>query len=265
MRRLVEGTSKLGATVCWGEFSADGLAAVVPDSEWAPLDSVLSKLAALAGARARVATVMSRVDGLDGEVLWERALERLHAVVEVEPVVVDPVMVRLRDAVERLARKPTPVALIGPPGSGRAFLARTLAVAASANVIEGQGTHAPSIDALFEAPSGSVLLLRDAQAAETLRIEQLADRAREKKSWLALTALTAMPVRHVLRVPALVDRPSEILPLAESFLASERRLLNRPRLSLGFGRAQRAVALPVAGQRSRAAQCHGTRCAICRA
>jgi hypothetical protein len=230
VRRLVDGTAKLGAVACWGEFSADVLAVIVPELE-AQSAGLLSKLPGLAGARAKVATVLSRTDGLDAEALWERALERLHAVVDVEPVVVDPVMVRLRDAVERLARRPVTLALVGPQGSGRGFLARTLASAASAQVVEGQG-GAP-LDALFDAPAGSLLLVRDADVSDPLRIEALAERAREKKSWLALTASGPMPARHVLKVPALADRPSEVQPLAESFLASERRLLNRPRLSLG--------------------------------
>jgi hypothetical protein len=230
VRRLVEGTHKLGATACWGEFSADVLAVIVPDLEVGAA-GLLAKLPGLAGARANVATVLSRVDGLDPEALWEKALERLHAVVDVEPVVVDPVMVRLRDAVERLARRPVTLALMGPPGSGRGFLARALAAAASAEALEAQG--GASLDALFEARAGALLLVRDADVAEPLRIEQLAERARERRSWLALTASRAMPVRHQLKVPALVDRPTEVLPLAESFLASERQLLNRPRLSLG--------------------------------
>jgi hypothetical protein len=230
VRRLVEGTAKLGAVACWGEFSADVLAVIVPELE-PSAPGLLSKLPGIAGARAKVATVLSRTDGLDAEALWERALERLHAIVDVEPVVVDPVMVRLRDAVERLARRPVTLALIGPQGSGRSFLARTLAAAASAQVVEGHG--AAALDALFEAPPGALLLVRDADLADPLHVEQLAERAREKKSWLALTALGPMPVRHVLKVPALADRPGEVLPLAESFLASERRLLNRPRLSLG--------------------------------
>ncbi|MBK7858002.1 MAG: hypothetical protein IPJ65_05130 [Archangiaceae bacterium] len=162
-----------------------------------------------------------------------RALERLHAVVEVEPVVVDPVMVRLREAVERLARRPAALAFIGPQGAGRGFLARALATAASAPVIEGQGGWPASLGALMEASGGSVLLVRDADALDPARVAELVERAREKRSWLALTALAALPLQHVLKVPALVDRPGEVLPLAESFLASERRLLNRPRLALG--------------------------------
>src|SRR6185295_470388 len=153
VRRLVDGTAKLGAVACWGEFSADVLAVIVPELELLSA-GLLAKLPGIAGTRAKVATVLSRLDGLDAEALWERALERLHAVVDVEPVVVDPVMVRLRDAVERLARKPVTVALVGPPGSGRAFLARTLAAASSAHDIEGQG--GASLDALFEAPAGSM-------------------------------------------------------------------------------------------------------------
>jgi len=233
VKRLIEGTAKLGAVACWGEFSADVLAVIVPDVDGAAVEPVLGRLPALAGTRARVATVLSRADGLNAEALWERALERLHAVVEVEPVVVDPVMVRLREAVERLARRPTPVAFVGPPGSGRGFLARALASAASARVVEGQGGWPQSLGALLEAAPASVLLVRDADALDPLRVGELIDRAREKKSWVALTSQVMQPLKHVLKVPALADRPGEVLPLAESFLASERRLLNRPRLALG--------------------------------
>jgi pSer/pThr/pTyr-binding forkhead associated (FHA) protein len=232
VRRLIEGTQKLGATACWGEFSADVLAVIVPDLEAAALDAVLAKLSSLAGQRARVASVVSRVDGLHPEALWERALERLHAVVEVEPVVVDPVMVRLREAVERLARKPVAVAFVGPQGSGRSFLARALSAAANAAVVEAQGGHLPSVAALLEAREGSVLLVRDADALDPAKVAEVIDRARGK-SFVALTSQTMQPLKHVLKVPALADRPSEVLPLAESFLASERRLLNRPRLALG--------------------------------
>jgi hypothetical protein len=232
VRRLVEGTARTGAVACWGEFSADVLAVIVPEPDGA-VEVVFAKLPSLAGQRARVATVVSRADGLHSEVLWERALERLHAVVEVEPVVVDPVMVRLREAVERIAKKPAAVAFVGSPGCGRGFLARALAEAANGPVVEGQGAWPPSLGALLEARSGSVLLLRDADALDPPRITELTQRAREKRSWLALTSTTLQPLQHVLKVPALTDRPTEVLPLAESFLASERRLLNRPRLALG--------------------------------
>jgi hypothetical protein len=222
VRRLVEGTAKISPLACWGEFSSDILAVIVPGET-----AALARLPQLAGARAKVATVAAPVDGLDAEVLWERALERLHAIVEVDPVIVDPVMVRLREAVDRLARRPQAVAFVGPRGSGRGFLSRALAESASVRVFEG------TVDALFDAEEGALLLVRDAERIDPTRIVALADRAREKKSWLTLTSQLAQPIRHSLHVPALIDRPSEILPLAESFLASERRLLNRPRLSLG--------------------------------
>ncbi|MBK7858001.1 MAG: FHA domain-containing protein [Archangiaceae bacterium] len=74
VRRLVEGTARLGAVACWGEFSADVLAVIVPQPPGGAERGSTRCWRGCLRWRVRVPgwpTVVSRVDGLTTEVLWD--------------------------------------------------------------------------------------------------------------------------------------------------------------------------------------------------
>jgi hypothetical protein len=231
-RRVVEGVAALGVRATWGELASDLLAGIFPESTSARLEAVALALPELAGARARVATTRSPLEGLVADALVERALDRLAGARPPEPpLFTDPVMVRLAAALETLAPLPGPVLFTGPPGAGRATLALHLARLSGAPVTEHQAP-AP----LPGLPAGGVLLVRDVDllargAQETL----LAEAARAGVRVLATSrgpeSATRWPAS--VPVPPLAQRPLDIEALSEVFLARTRAATGRLRLALG--------------------------------
>ena len=76
LRRLSEATHGVQPATCWGEFTSEVLAAVIPELDDAALRTLLARLPEVAGPRAKVVSAVSPVDGIDAESLTERALER---------------------------------------------------------------------------------------------------------------------------------------------------------------------------------------------
>jgi hypothetical protein len=186
-------------------------------------------------------------EGATAERIWERALERLLGEAlgpEMdEPLYVDSAMVRLIGAIERFAQLDAPVVFCGEGGVGKRTLARMLHqkspnasrpfVVASAVSLEeslgqvGQGSlylDAPNTWPQ-EAQAGLLKLWSRAEAGEQGLPRLL----------FGLEAWTNMPFNPPaiqLSIPALRDRPSEILPLAEAFLARFRRGMGKSQLGL---------------------------------
>ena len=230
LRRLSEATGLAQPATCWGEFTSDVLAAVVPELSTAALAALLAKLPEVAGPRAKVVHAASPLDGIDAESLIEQALERLEPGDELhEPVVSEPVMVRLLGAAERLNPLHGPAAVEGPAGAGRATLARVLETGAVTIV------HAADAVGLARAIDGlerRTLVLREAGVLSAEALQKVIADAKGR------VLATLEPGQHPelfavrLKVPALAERPADVLPLADHFLQLARGRLGRPRLVL---------------------------------
>jgi DNA-binding protein Fis/pSer/pThr/pTyr-binding forkhead associated (FHA) protein len=234
VRRLWEETARAGAAFCLGQWTPDVLGLLVPELSPEASAALLGRLPSSAGPRARVAGAIFPGDGDCAEELVERCLTGLYGEPSsTDPVIVDPVMVRLFDAADRLAAHDGPVRVFGPPGAGRATLAR--AIAQGEAVAEAQAWNAKAVEALLAAPEKHVLL----REVHRLEPDALGARLAAFKAKKKRVFVTAPPSAHdgafelSLPVPALVERPHEILPIAEAYLTRFRLLLGRPRLVLG--------------------------------
>jgi len=227
LRRLTEATGAVQPATCWGELTSEVLAAVIPELGEPALVALLARLPEVAGLRARVVSASSPADGIDAESLIERAIERLEPeeAWPTDPVMSEPVMVRLLGAAERLSGGDAAAAVEGPRGAGRATLARVLA-GSSARVV-----HAADSAGLAKAGDGPVIV-REAGVLPGEAVQALLARA---KGRVVVTLeqgqhVELFPVR--LKIPALADRPGDVLPLADHFLSLVRARLARPRLVL---------------------------------
>lgn len=222
-RRVMEEVAASGVVATWGELTDDVLGAVLPELAASALEALAAKLPVVAGPRAKVVCALSPRDGLDSQALLEAAFDRLApGAHQQEPVLIDSVMVRLASVVSS-AR--LPLLVYGPPGSGRATLARLAAPVA----LEVQAADSTALEAALEEPG--VVMVRDLGRRE----KSVVDSVRAKLgSRLLATADRPLPgFESLLEVPALVMRAKEVLPLAEQFLSDARVRLGRPRLVLG--------------------------------
>ncbi len=222
-RRVMDEVASAGIVATWGEVTPDVLGAVLPELEPAALEALEVKLPQVAGPRAKVVTAVSGRDGLDAQSMLEAAFERLApGSLAREPVFVDPVMVRLA-AIASTSR--LPLLVCGPPGSGRATLARLAAVP----VLEVHASDRPALEAALE--GAGVLLVRDVSLLERSALEAVRARAGDR---LLATAERVLPgFDSVIEVPELAVRGEDVMPLAEQFLSEARVRLARPRLVLG--------------------------------
>jgi transcriptional regulator of acetoin/glycerol metabolism len=234
VRRLWEETSRATHAFCLGQWTADVLGLLVPELDANASAALLEKLPAIAGPRARVAGALFPFDAGGAEALVERCLNGLYGEPSSsEPVIVDPVMVRLFDAADRLSGQDAPVRLFGPSGAGRGTLAKWIAQGEA--VAEAMAWNQKAVDATLAA-SGRFVLWREAQWLDG---EAMAARLKTAKAKGKRVLVTVPADAHAelfelsLPVPALVERPLEILPLAEAYLTRFRLLLGRPRLVLG--------------------------------
>lgn len=225
-RRAVDEVQRSGA-VCWfGALSIELLGVVVPELPAPALASLLERLPAIVGPRAAIAVARAPEDGLDAEGLlgacWDLLLgERSE---RAEPILVDPVMVRLAAVLEGLADDDRPVCAVGPPGSGRRTMLEALARAAGRRVERVSALGAPG------SSSGEWVLAHDVDRLTPAGLGEL--RARMKGRLLA-TATRAPPgFPHVVEVPPLAARREDVLPIAEAFVSRARAAVGRPRLTL---------------------------------
>lgn len=235
LRRLVDETDKRAPAACWGEWTGDVLMGLFPQLERGALEALLARLPAVAGPRAQVVHAVLPRDGDRGDRLLEAALARLDGEEPAEPMVEAPVQVRSFEAAELLAAHAGPLRVEGARGAGRATLARRWFEAAGLSPVpEVSAADAEGLEAALAA-GPRALLLRDAGALSRERLEAALARAASGGSRVAFTVEPGehgLGVALSLKVPALLDRPSEVLALAELFLSRARVRLARPRLSL---------------------------------
>ncbi len=230
-RRLMDETARVQPAARWGELCGDVWAAVVPELPGEALGKLFERLKQAAGPRAAVAVARWPDDGPDAECLLEQAFERLFppAAYSDERVVADPVMVRLKAAAEEAADPAVPVAAVGPHGSGRASLLAALAEA------RGLEVKAEEARVAGPPPSKGAWLLRNADRVPAGELAARVQKAQRQGAWVLATGerLDGALFPMQLSVPALADRPLDVLPLAESFLRAFRARLARPKLSFG--------------------------------
>lgn len=232
-RRVVEAVAQTGAVACWGELAADLLTGIIPELNAAELERVVSLVGPVAGPRAQTASAVAPRDGVLGDQLFEVAWCRLLGVppsVE-EPTLAEASTVRLFAMADELASRPGPVAISGPPGSGRTMLARALCRSRGVEPVVLDGEHA--LEGLPSALRAPAVLVRDVDRAPPEVLAQVVDPAWTKRRLVVLTSATrldAAPV--VVEVPGLAQRPADVLALAETFLREARAAVGRPRLSL---------------------------------
>jgi DNA-binding NtrC family response regulator/pSer/pThr/pTyr-binding forkhead associated (FHA) protein len=118
----------------WAELGSQERALLCPDvsiPEFTELRGTIASALGGEGHRFAIGYASYPEDGADADALLESALARLcgrepAASRRDEPLVLDPVMVRLMSVVERLAHSETPVLLRGEQGAGKETLARVL-------------------------------------------------------------------------------------------------------------------------------------------
>lgn len=230
------------------QFSPAFAALLNPEGEGAPLD-----------AAPPVGRAVLPNDALTTDELIECALSRLSgeaplALPTEEPVVLDPMTVRLRAVTEHLAMGDHDALIEGEPGTGKRLWARQMHLrsgrrSGSWREIDGRRVSADEVAAaLAGPPSGTgasgTLLVRHVDelgpaAREVLlsrwpahlRVFATAALAGEGAEGLAREVIARVG-RVTLSLPALRDRRSEVLPLAVQALQQARTQTRRPGLTL---------------------------------
>jgi hypothetical protein len=209
--------------------------------------------AALGGADAvAVGMGQSGVDGSSADELREAAVERLAVRADAwwpeMPIALDPAMVRLAGFVERTASGARPVVFEGEPGSGRGLWARRLHLlsgrrAAGLRAVDCRWGLGRARAALRRAAPGGAVLLCDLDALGDDAARTLWEAAPRGSRVLATARRTPEGIAGrcaVAPLPALRDRPSEVLPLATQALEQARWWIGRRNLSFG-GEARRSL------------------------
>lgn len=236
-RRVVDDVAKAGIVATWGEVAGDLLLAVLPEAGSRQLADVTARLPGVAGPRAKVVVATSPQDGFDAETLvgaaWARLLDSGDE--GLEPTWADPVTVRLAALMESdgLVEGEGHVCVVGPGGAGRRTLLGVLARVAGVPLREVSATDMPALDAALSTGRGEWLLVRE---VDSLPPEAVAELVKRVKTRLLVTARRAPApglFEVVVEVPPLHARPLDVAALAEVFVARARRLLGRPRLTLG--------------------------------
>jgi transcriptional regulator with AAA-type ATPase domain len=257
--------SRLELPCAFGQLGPEELEVLVPELSAAHCAELLDKLLAGLGHKPLwLGHALAPRDGGDAHLLMARALEqlpgepRLERRASDEPLFLDPVMVRLGELIDRLGATDAPVLLQGEPGVGKEMLAGLLH-------LRGVRTHGPFLKldlagAGLEQPgmlAGAVggtlfvpelarlgagaqaqlarLLARDSAlpAMRVIAATTLGDvQAQAQQGALRGDVAKALS-QVVLPVPALRDRPTEVLPLAEAFLSYWRLRMGRPQVQLG--------------------------------
>jgi len=244
-----------------GDLGPEVVELLIPEHPSVPARDFVERLSSMQGTSPVIGHAAFPTDGEEPDVLMEVALERLLSQTRPplaleEPLFLDPVMVRLSGLLERVGNTHGPVLLQGEPGVGKATMAGLLhsrSLRASGPFLtlspSGNGVLSPLAGA-----AGGTLFIREVLRLSPAAQEQLSGVLAKNPTLPDLRVIAATTAtdlqfearrstlradlalhlsRCVLPVPALRDRPSEILPLAENFLAAARTRLERPRVQLG--------------------------------
>lgn len=210
------------------------LGATAPEAE----AFVRTARAAAPEGEIRVGAARAPGDGTRWEQLVALALERLDGRDELpELVVVDPVMVRLLETLEQLSQSGAPLLLRGEAGSGRAVLARAVHARGPRHAERFVVAHALDDDAreLMSLP-GTVFVPEVEGLSASSRLNLVQALRRGTTAAVVLGAdlqaalapeLETLVARRTVEIPALRDRPRDLLPLAEVVLSRIRILTGR--------------------------------------
>ncbi|MHB8879313.1 MAG: AAA-type ATPase lid domain-containing protein, partial [Myxococcaceae bacterium] len=243
------------AGITWGSFGGEVVELLCPESSGAALEELKDRVTSALGSRGqrfKLGPALYPEDGTTADELLESALSRLVGPLTSpvdEPMLLDPVMVRLHAILDRLSHSEHPVLLEGAPGVGKHTLARAL---------HHRGKRAGArfrqlrCFALTETELQAALR-RAAEEAGTVYLAGLDELPAPLQHMLAAALAKPGPARLIgacetaaalspglagrfsylrLPLPQLADRPADVLPLAEHFLARSRRALGKAGLSL---------------------------------
>jgi hypothetical protein len=215
----------------WSELGPTTLEVLLPGAHRAERDELAEKLSALGCEAVQGATRPD--DGGELAELLEAAFNRFLGTGGDGPEeLVDPVVLRLLAAVERNADPPQGWVVRGEPGSGKQVLARLahLRLAPTDPFVAVRLAQEPS--ALEEAAraAGDGTLYVD--AGESVDLGPFQTALAGAKHWFWGTRHSPRDAQWVLPLPALRERPRDVLLLAEGLLARLCRAAQRPVLSL---------------------------------
>ncbi len=251
-----------GAGVVMGELGPDTL------QLWADaraLPNVRARLEALQaeGTLARFGLATYPEDAFSCDGLIDRALRRMWSVegAQDELLVQDPMMVRLQGLMERVAAEDAPVLLVGEAGVGKTRWALQLHQRSGRRTFPFTRVSCPRTDAdglaalLKEFGGGRGTIVLEQLEALDERAQQVLVDAWPTDARIIATLEPAHPIdpasvlipelaqrlaRITLTLPALRDRPSEVIPLAMQALQQARAALGRARRTL-TAEARRAL------------------------
>lgn len=247
-----------GAT--WGDFGGEVLELYAAEASQAALEVLKDQVTAALGSkglRFKLGPALYPEDGGDAGELFETAVSRLLGPVAAapdEPLLVDPVMVNLNALLDRVAQSEAPVLLEGAAGAGRQTFARALharnrRAGSKFLALRCATLSEEGLDAAFRGSKEPTVYLKGLEELTPALQRRLAEVSRGSPARMVCSAAGAVALQPELAarlstlrlaLPALADRPSDVLPLAEHFLARCRRALGRPALSLS-AEARRAL------------------------
>ena len=254
--------SGVGAGVVAGELGPDTLQLWADDRALANVRARVQALQA-EGTLARFGLATYPEDAFSCDALIDRALQRMWSVegAEAELLVQDPMMVRLQGLMERLAAEDAPVLLVGEAGVGKARWALQVHQRSGRRTAPFTRVSCPRTDAerlsalLAELGGGHGTIVLEQLEALDARAQRVLVDGWPNDARVIATLEAADPVspaaglmpelasrlgRITLTLPALRDRPSEILPLAMQALQQARAALGRARVTL-TAEARRAL------------------------
>ena len=237
LKRLMREVFSWQLSAFWSTLAWDVLACVLPAAPLAHGDTRRERLVEVAGKPARVAWACFPEDGMCAAALLESAWVKLGKVeAQVEPVLENAAMVRLRQMVQELKKAPGPMLALGAEGQGRAWLLSAW--------FEGMAyAEYQAMALLKEEPTAAALLVHSFDKLPAQRRQALLNQAKAGQFRLGATAEGPFEeAKHFpwrFRLPPLAQRPEDIWPLAQAVLASVKRKTNRPRLFLGEAARER--------------------------
>lgn len=244
---------QVGETAVFGEVGPEHLEVLCPEVSAGECDRVRARLCAALdsiGESYVVGYACFPDDGCSAEASAQSALARLwgrdpHRLpMPDELLFLDPAMVRLAGLLERIARTEAPVLFQGETGVGKSALARALHHHSRRKSgpfirLSSLALSERSVEAHLSSAAAGTLLLERVELLSAPLQGRLSRALQERNGsldirWIGTQEKNLADDRFqwMLPVPALRDRPSEILPLADLFLGRCRRALARPQLLL---------------------------------